>query len=77
MNLSFTTFTEWDQSWWKKLNVGDFIGGIAPLTEGYVKFYPKPDFSGTAKFKYTVTDGSDVATAGQALKSRILLEKLI
>ena len=43
--------------------VSEFVGGSASIKEGYIEFIPDPEFTGLAKFKYTVTDGFDSATA--------------
>jgi CSLREA domain-containing protein len=38
--------------------VKDATGGVATLTNGDVTFVPRNDFSGTASFTYTVSDGN-------------------
>ncbi|MGD0031367.1 S-layer homology domain-containing protein [Paenibacillus illinoisensis] len=44
-------------------NVSELVGGTASIREGYIEFIPDPGFTGLAKFKYTVSDGFNSATA--------------
>ena len=39
-------------------SVGSAVHGTVMLSSGSIQFQPEPDFSGTASFSYTVTDGT-------------------
>ncbi|AWB46536.1 hypothetical protein DCC85_21770 [Paenibacillus sp. CAA11] len=45
------------------VSLGVAVGGTASLVNGDIEFEPAPDFTGTAKFTYTVSDGIDTGSA--------------